>query len=150
MAAGIRLVTNPDYCSPNDLARSNQVILVPDSCVEADEGAKRFAETQDPNTAIQQAAFVWLGKARKLALRRRLGDIATESDVGELIARNPSIDRTVCNYIRASKYLDYYNVDRGINAFRYDKTLFMKKFPDRVVSMEKQYNSWASRVGVKK
>jgi len=129
MAAKIQLVVNPDYCSPNDIARSGLLDPVANYSVLASQQAIEFAEdTVDPNMEIQRAAFTWLAKARKLASRRGLGEIATQSEVGHLIYKNPELDSVICNYIHASGYLKHFDVDRSINAFRYDVTLFLEKF----------------------
>jgi len=128
--AGIQIVPNTDYCSPNDLALSQMLHAIPDSVVEASETEIKFAnEKIDYNIKIQRCTFTWLAKARALAKRRGLGEIARQSDVGKLIFENPSLDKVICNYIRSSGYLDYVDVDRSINPFRYDKALFLEKFP---------------------
>ncbi|RQU27212.1 hypothetical protein DF147_35665 [Burkholderia cenocepacia] len=128
--AGIQIVPNADYCSPNDLVLSPMLHAVPDSIVEASETEIKFAnEKVDYNIMIQRCTFTWLAKARALARRRGLGDIARQSDVGKLIGENPSLDKVICNYIRSSGYLNYVDVDRDINPFRYNKTLFLEKFP---------------------
>jgi len=128
--AGIQVVPNAEYCSPNDLALSPMLQAIPDSVVEASETEIKFATDKDDyNITIQRCTFTWLAKARALASRRGLGEIARQSDVGNLIGENPSLDKVVCNYIRSSGYLGYVDVDRGINPFRYDKTLFLEKYP---------------------
>lgn len=145
-AAGIQLVVNPDYCSPNDLARSDELVPIADFSVEANEAEIQFAlDTDDPNETIQRAAFTWLCKARDLAKRRGLGAIATEADVGLLIAEHPPLDKVICNYVRTSGYLGYFDVDRGINPYRYDAALFRGSFDSEAalksaIKWERQVN----------
>ncbi len=147
MAADVRVVMNPDYCSPNDFAKSSLLTPVPGFALEASEQQIDFAHTKDPNEKIQRATFEWLGKVRGLALRRGLGQVARQSDVGPLVAGTPAINKVVCNYIRASGYLEHFNVDRGINAYRYDKELFLAKFSGRneimnAVEVERGINAY--------
>jgi hypothetical protein len=147
MAADVRLVINPDYCSPNDFAKSDLLAPVPGFAIEASEQQIDFTHTKDPNEEIQRATFEWLGKVRGLALRRGLGQVARQGDVGPLVARTPAIDKVVSNYVRASGYLEHFDVDRGINAYRYDKELFLAKFSARdeimnAIEVERDINAY--------
>lgn len=129
--AGISLVSNADFCSPNDLARSQLLRPVENAVRELTAAEVMFAESTDMNEFLQKITFDWLGKVRKLASRRGLGVISNQNDVLPMLVRNPGYDKAVANFVRASRYPDYYNWDRSVNPYRYDAAVLLHQFGDR-------------------
>ncbi|QAA93434.1 YiiX/YebB-like N1pC/P60 family cysteine hydrolase [Pollutimonas thiosulfatoxidans] len=129
--AGIKLVANADFCSPNDLARSIQLDRVENAVRELNLSEVEFAESHDFNQFLQKITFQWLGKARSLALRRHLGEISTQSDILPMLVKHPGYDKAVTKYVKASGYPDYYDWDRSKNPYRYDVGVFLRHFNHR-------------------
>lgn len=127
-SAGVDLVKNPEFCSPNEIAESSLLLQVDDCVRVATEADIKFAERDDPNLAIQQATFEWLKKVRALAKRRGLPNISTQNDVSTMLMSNPSLDKVVSAYIKSTLYPNYYNIDRKINQYRYDVQIFLDEF----------------------
>lgn len=117
--AGINIVGNSDYCSPNDFVRSAQLDDVADAVAELSPEQIAFAKTEDYNLELQSATFQWLKKVRALAKRRGLGPIVHQADVGRMLSEHPGYDKVVSQYVRDSGYLDHHDVDRGPNPYRY-------------------------------
>lgn len=133
-AIGIQLVKNPDYCSPNDLLRSPEVIQVGDGIKKLDQAEIFFAASDDYNEQLQRATFSWLEKVRSLAERRKLGNVVRHADVAPFLVRNPGYDKVVTQYAIESGYPNFARVDRICNSYRYDPQEFVLKFMSEGVS----------------
>lgn len=124
-AIDIRLVRNPDYCSPNDLLRSPEMVSVRECVKKLGQAEIAFATSDDYNEKIQQATFAWLGKVRAFAERRNLGKVIRHVDVTPLLMRHPGYDQVITNYAIASGYPNFARVDRSRNLYRYSPQDFL-------------------------
>lgn len=125
--SGVSLVDNSDYCSPEDLNRSNMLAVIDDCIREATEADIVFSKTLDPNTKNQEETFKWLKEARKIFKIKKI-DIQTINDVSQALLYQKDLDNKICRAIKKTKYLSLYNVDRRINKYRYDNELFKGRF----------------------
>lgn len=125
--AGIRLVHNADYCTPNDIAKSPLLVDVADYYREAHPKDIAFAATPDPVVQLQREEFAWIDKVRELAETNNLDVIAKHNDVYALLIRNPKFDSQICEFVKQTQYLNLYNLDRGLNPHRYDEKLFLER-----------------------
>jgi hypothetical protein len=131
--AGINIVGSIDFCSPNDIARSEFLIPVQNGVKKLTSAEISFAKSPDFNTHLQSINFLWLDKTRRLASRRGLGNIATENDVMRLVLENPGLDKVISGYITDSEYPNFYNWDRKKNPHRYDVKDFLRKSDNKDV-----------------
>jgi hypothetical protein len=129
--AGVALVPKPDFCSPNDLARSACLQRVPDAMRELGPNEISFANSEDFNAVLQQKNFQWLDKTRRMVARRGLGEIHTQNDVLPMLVKHPGYDKVVSKFVLDSGYPDFYDWDRAKNSYRYDARLFLGMRSDR-------------------
>lgn len=124
-AIGIRLVKNPDYCSPNDLLRSPEMESVGDGVKRLEQAEIAFAASEDYNEKIQRATFAWLDKVRALAERRKLGKVIRHVDVAPLLVQHRGYDKAIAKYAIESGYPNFARVDRIRNSYRYNPQEFL-------------------------
>lgn len=125
-SVGIDLVVNPNYCSPSDLERSNELSIVEGAVRLANPQELQFAKTPSPIKKNQDVTYNWLYKARDLASSVGV-KIQTINNVNEFLFNCPQFDSAVCDYVRDSGYLEQYLDDMSINSYRYDKKEFLIK-----------------------
>lgn len=123
--AGIYIVKNPNYCSPNDINRSASLVEVFNFRREASYAELALENTEDPNILLQEMTFDWLSKTRCLAASVHAKKIYTIKDVTEFLAYHRELDDRVSGFIIDSGYLDYFTYDRMANQYRYDIDLFL-------------------------
>lgn len=119
---------NASYCTPGGLARCKAFKQVFGVVREATPVEIEFSILPDPNLEHQRHTFEWMDKVRTLAQAQSLtpkSDIQTLNDVDEFLLRHPEFDKQISCFIKESGYLDFYNIDRRINPFRYDKQIFL-------------------------
>lgn len=124
-AAGIEIVSNSDYCSPNDIFRSPLLTPIEGYLKEMSANELAFARTPDFTVTIMNATYTWLEQTRNLARRRGLGSVSTHKDVSSLLMQNPELDKQISDYVIESGYLNFYNIDRKRNGYRYDTASFL-------------------------
>ncbi len=124
-AAGISLVTAPDFCSPHDLAQSPLLEPVQDAVRPANDSDLEFAKTLDINRRNQKATMRWLKGVRRIAFRENQ-TIATQSDVLPFLLEHPKYDAEVMECIRRTPYLENLHYDRVSNPYRYDAEAFLE------------------------
>ncbi|MHB1117738.1 hypothetical protein [Sideroxydans sp.] len=134
---GISLVRNPNYCSPNDLLRSQEVETIKDCVKKLSSAEIELADSHDYNLELQSATFTWLTKVRDLAVRRNLGKVTTQNDVGLLLIKHPGFDKVVSRYMIDSGYLNYIRVDRIKNSYRYSPEAFLLLCANEAISVIK-------------
>jgi hypothetical protein len=124
----IKLVSNYDYCSPEQLNTSLMLYEVGDSVRKATSKEIGFAKSKDPVLKHQKETYKWLNKARSLAGKINY-EIVTENDVLQFLLKNPVFDKMITKQVRETKYLDFYNYDKKANPHRYDFDDFRRVLP---------------------
>ncbi|WP_162299711.1 YiiX/YebB-like N1pC/P60 family cysteine hydrolase [Marinospirillum perlucidum] len=135
LQAGISIVKNPDYCSPEDLNKSQALIEVKDCLREATQEEVDFSETSDPIKENQRRMFDWLNKARD-SFKKKGIVIQTDNDVQTALMSHPDLDDEICSYIKSSEYLEHFSYDKVVNPHRYDLDLFLKKSQETGLGIE--------------
>ncbi|EPX8746599.1 YiiX/YebB-like N1pC/P60 family cysteine hydrolase, partial [Vibrio cholerae] len=116
--SGINLVSNPDYCTPEDLNRSELLVEVADCVRLATEDDLEIYNRKDPNIENQRETYKWLNNARDLYKKEGV-EIQTINDVTKALMQDRKFDNRLCKLAKATKYFDLYNVDRQVNTMRY-------------------------------
>ena len=130
--AGISLVNNQDYCSPEDINKSKLLIEVEDCVRKASISDIEFAKSYNPLLANEKSTFAYLNDCRILFQKRDI-HIQSETDVAMALIENLDLDSQVCEYMRKSKYFEHYNSDEKNNPHRYDIKLFLKAYENSPV-----------------
>jgi len=125
--AGISLVKNEDYCSPEDINKSKLLIEVKDCVRKASIDDIEFAKSDNPILENQKNTFTYLNDCRILFQKRDI-NIQSETDVAMALIENIDLDRQVCEYMKKSNYFEHYNSDEKHNPHRYDINLFLKAY----------------------
>ncbi|MFC4237717.1 hypothetical protein ACFOY8_21115 [Thalassospira xianhensis] len=121
--AGINLIENPDYCSPDDLKTSSLLEFVPTAIRTATEEEINFAKKSSDTTALMRETTNDLLKSA----RQKSTKIETPNDIDEHLFQNPSDDQYMTDALKLSGYLDIWRHDCIKNPWHYDLDLMMKR-----------------------
>lgn len=118
-AAGIKLVRDPNYCSPADLARSSLLAAVEGATeTVTEEEAARWAAHVDATQAMRDATnYVLQG------VRQKSKNIQTFEDVFAHLVKHPEDDDYVLDLLFKSGYLTVWQIDMQKSAWQYDDGL---------------------------
>ncbi|MEE4011288.1 YiiX/YebB-like N1pC/P60 family cysteine hydrolase [Roseibium sp. FZY0029] len=115
-SAGIQLVPDHDYCSPEDLHNSPLLIELPDISELVDPDEIAWMEGRpNPIDMTRDAQNFVLDAARRL-------DASVENlqDIDQLVRKHPEHDGAIAQAYRESGYLDVWKHELQTNPWRYD------------------------------
>lgn len=143
--AGVNLVSDIDYCTPNEIADSELLHEVSNAVVPASAVDIEFCATPDFNMEIQIETYKWLNQVRALSEKHQLRPMFAQSDVAQWVLDHPQFDAVICDYIQCTKYLSLYDADKRKNPWRYTPILMFAKlishpFPETVLAFECKQN----------
>jgi hypothetical protein len=117
--AGIELVPDADYCSPEDLRRS---LLLTELPIEfesvSDEEVAWMSGHPDPIRATHVAQNAVLDAARSVD-----PEVENFNDLYGLLVRRPEADRLIAAALKSSGYLDIWKMEVEGHPWRYDHEL---------------------------
>ncbi len=114
--AGIDLVVDADYCSPEDLKRSPLLIEVPiDTEVISEEEQQLRQANVDPVRETHQAQNMILNVARSIDPK-----IEHFNDLYTLLVEHPEADSNIAGALRDSGYLDLWKIETKAHPWRYN------------------------------
>ncbi len=115
-AAGIPLVTDPDYCTPEELRTSPLLCEVYDMLEDVSEAElAAWDERPDPIAEMQRLHNEILGFARSID-----PSIENFNDLDSFVQQHPEHDEKIARVYRESGYLDLWKADFAINPWHYD------------------------------
>lgn len=114
--AGVTLVSDPDYCTPEELRQSSLLIELSDMTESVSE-AELTAWNARPNPLadMQAAQNAVLDRARALD-----PDIENFNDLDRIVQEHPEWDEEIAAAYRQSGYLELWKADFAINPWHYD------------------------------
>lgn len=118
MAAGIQVVSTPNYCSPADISNSELFYKIDNYLRPPNEDDIQVSLKPNPIETNQKAYYKWMNIARNIAFKERF-EIATEQDVVEFSKRYPKHCDKITKFIHSSGYLDNYKLDNELNPYRF-------------------------------
>lgn len=115
-AAGIALVSGPNYCSPADLKNSPLLVPVenPTVMVTAEEAAF-WEDIEDVPQRMRDAINAVLVGARRYNPK-----IQTFDDIHAHLIEHPEDDGDFCRLLQTSGYLSIWAIEKGKNPWQYD------------------------------
>ncbi|WP_081767012.1 YiiX/YebB-like N1pC/P60 family cysteine hydrolase [Hylemonella gracilis] len=119
--AGVDLVSNTDYCYPDDFLRSRVLFTVKASIRSATRNEVSFAKSPSPLEKQAQVTNRILEQARKLTGL----DIQTLNDIDAYIEKQPIHDDAISKIFRDSGYLELWKTDLAKNPWRYNTDQFL-------------------------
>ena len=115
-AAGIQLVHDPDYCSPDELRLSPLLVEVPEMLeVVSERELEAWAARPDPIAAMQDSQNRILEVARALHPA-----IENFNDLDAFVQTHPRHDDAIAQAYRDTGYLDIWRNDFAVNPWHYD------------------------------
>jgi hypothetical protein len=126
--AGIKLVENVDYCSPEDFTSSPLLENISDILEEATAEQIDFAQS---NSILEKQNLVHnkiLSNCRKLAG----SDIQNFEDIAKYVLNNPEKDLEVTRIIEESGYFEMWKEEKQKNQWQYSIELFKNEVPDEL------------------
>jgi hypothetical protein len=134
-AAGIQLVHDPDYCSPDDLRVSSLLVEVPDMLeVVSERELEAWAARADPIAATHDAQNAILAIARALD-----PTIENFNDLDALVQAHPRHDDAIARAYRDTGYLDIWRNDFAVNPWHYDLAEMEAATNERTVEEIRRY-----------
>jgi len=119
--AGIKLVDNIDYCTPEDILSSKFTKLISGCIRAASDEEIQFANSANPIQKQSEITNSILSDVRKLSGV----DIQSFEDIYQLIIDTPSFDSEITEIVQKSGYLNMWEYEALQNPWRYNRKLFM-------------------------
>lgn len=117
--AGIDLVPDADYCSPEDLLRSPLLMAIPVKTELVSEEELRWqGDRPDPIRATHIAQNAVLQVARSFD-----PDVESFNDLFSLLTERPDADDAIAKSLNDSGYLDLWRIETETHPWRYDSLL---------------------------
>lgn len=123
-SAGIKLVNNPSYCTPEEVLDSSMLFKVTDTVREANKKEVEYAHSENPLHKQMEIHNKILNKAREISGQ----DIQTFEQLTQLIIQHAEYDNEMTEYIKHSGYLYMMEEDREKNGWRYNAEEMIKFF----------------------
>ena len=118
-SAGVVLVENPDYCSPEDIKASPLLVEVPDATVPVTENeAAAWEGLADVPQIMRDAINFVLDGARS-----KDRNIQNFDDIHRHLAERPEDDRFMCRLVEDSGYLSVWRIEMEKSPWQYDLDL---------------------------
>ncbi|GGN43489.1 hypothetical protein GCM10011349_07640 [Novosphingobium indicum] len=128
-AAGVQLVPDPDYCSPDDLRVSSLLVEVPDMLeIVGESELEAWAARANPIVATHDAQNAILAAARALD-----PSIENFNDLDAFVQAHPEHDDVIARAYRDTGYLDIWRNDFAVNPWHYDLAEMEAAMNDRTV-----------------
>ena len=114
--AGINLVKNPDFCTPQQLKESALLSHLPSPAISVSDEEYESLKAQ-PNGVISMMEVTndFLEQVRMLS-----PNIQSINDAFYFLTKNPSADKTVFEALKSSGYLDFWREQPERYPWRYD------------------------------
>ncbi|WP_161792006.1 YiiX/YebB-like N1pC/P60 family cysteine hydrolase [Methylophilus sp. Q8] len=118
-AAGIKLVDNPDYCSPADLLKSDLLQEIDSITMPVSEEFEKAVNNIPDTTKVMMEATNKLMEGA----RKRNPSLQDSNDIDAHLIANPSDDEYFAALYQDSGYLEVWEFEYKKNLWQYDLTL---------------------------
>lgn len=119
--AGIKLVDDPNFCSPANLKDSPLLVEVNDATVPVTaEEAALWEGLEDTPQMMRNAINAVLGGARA-----KNKHIQTFDDLHRHLVKHPEDDDYICHLLETSGYLSVWRIEKEKNPWQYDLNLML-------------------------
>ncbi len=127
-SAGLQIVNNPDYSSPEDINTSESLFEITNALRLANSAEIEFANEENTSLKKQEQAHNFIfKKAREITGF----DIQTFEQLNGILFHFPQFDKQVLDILIESGYLNLWNMDLQRNPWIYDFTLFEQHFTNK-------------------
>lgn len=119
--AGVELVENASFCTPQEILESVSTIEVSGKAREATVEEIEMANSENPIERQSVITNEILSKVRKLTKK----DIQTLEQITQYVIDNPKHDKEISKIYKESGYLTMWEYEITKNAWRYDGRIFI-------------------------
>lgn len=119
--AGIKLVNNVDYCTPEELKKSPSIKTVTECLRLAEENEIDFANSPSPLQRQTDITNFILKSVRNLTQQ----DIQSFEDLDQFIIDNPNFDKEITGIVKSSGYLSMFDYELVQNPWRFNGEIFL-------------------------
>ena len=131
--AGLKLVDNSSYCTPQDIHNSSDISIVKNILSKASKEEISFSKSENP---LQRQADI-TNKILK-SIRKLTGcDIQSFDELSQFVINNPIYDHGITSIIERSGYLSMWQDEMEKNPWRYNGELFLS-MPMRIEEKRQQ------------
>lgn len=121
----IKIVSNPDYCSPRDIENSPLLIKITNTLKVANEAEIKYASEENNSITKQtESTFNFLESVRELSGL----DIQTFDDVDNFLLENPDYDSEINDLINNTDYLRLGDIEKEKNILMYHPETFLRYY----------------------
>ncbi|MPY01321.1 YiiX/YebB-like N1pC/P60 family cysteine hydrolase [Salinivibrio sp. VYel4] len=114
--AGIDLVNNPDFCTPNDIKNSSLLFFVDKPSIQVcDEEIQAIEEEGDTTEGMRKVTNALLKDLRNID-----PSIEGLNDIDTLIMKKPELDSIISDKLEKSGYLNFWKIELSRFPWRYD------------------------------
>ena len=124
-SSGVKIVSNPDYCSPQDILESKFLSIINDPILEASEAEIAFVNGKDNPLEKQTQIHNFIFESARNISKQ---DIQTFEQLGNYIIANPQKDDEITEIVIKSGYLEMWKMDVDKNPWHYDYKEFLNHY----------------------
>lgn len=131
--SGIKIVNNPDYCSPKDILESLQLDQINGILKKAND--KEIAFANEKNTLLEKQIAVHnyiLESSRNITGK----DIQTFENLSKYVLENPNNEKDITDIIEKSGYLELWKIEFEANPWHYNYNEFLKHYKNPIQRKE--------------
>lgn len=119
--AGMKLVNNSAYCSPEEINESPKLKMVPGVVRLATDSEVKFASSHNPIYRQSEITNQILRSTRKLTSY----DVQTLEELSRYVIKNKQYDTQIVKIFKDSGYLSMWEDEMAKNPWRYDGKIFL-------------------------
>jgi len=124
--AGVQLVADENYCTPQDIYASDALFEVADCVREASLEESNFAKDTNPLMEQRRITNAFLQDVRTISGR----DVQQHEQVAQCVLDYPQHDNAITQALQRSGYLEIWRFDVEKNPWRYDAEIFLNQAAD--------------------
>ena len=119
--AGVQLVADPNYCTPQDIFASAELFEVTGCVREASPEESNFVKAANPLAEQRRITNAFLQEVREISGR----DVQQYEQVAQCVLDHPEYDEAITQALQRSGYLETWKIDVEINPWRYDAEIYL-------------------------
>lgn len=122
--AGLDIVENHAYCTPEEILKSDKLEALPVKAVQATPEEIDFANSENPILAFVEAQYQLLYEARQVTG----ADIQNPKQLSDYLFEHPEMDGALCEVLKKSNYLEIYKLEEELNPWHYNVDRFKSRY----------------------
>lgn len=120
--AGIKIVENPSYCTPEELKKSEFFNVIDASESVSQKEIDAITSIRDLSDEMRMSQIFLMNGLKKI-----LPNLTNMSEIEYILAHNLHLDTRVLKVYRDSKYLDLCDEEYRTHIYRYNEEILVKK-----------------------